>query len=217
MTAHDEVARRRRLWQKLYTLQYLKKLFQKYKQAYAREYQAVDDYPHVRANVYPAVVRAKSIPTIIRPKRPRVIVAPRRVPSVITVERPPIVRVADSLPSVPAQDYDYAAVDYDYALVDQDYAQDYDYAAYDYAQYYDYTDAGCNTRCALAKIIRSDQQKKKKKDKTRIGTKTGIMASSGRNDGKLFREFRVGSDLEYEDFGSVSSQAKTFDKELLKL
>ena len=135
------------------------------------------------------------------------IVAPRRVPSVITV--------ADSLPSVPAPDYDLAAVDYDYALVDQDYAQD-----YDYAQYYDYTDAGCNTRCALAKIIRADQQKKKKKNKTRIGTKTGILASSGRNDGKLlnsFREFCVESDLESEDFGSVSSQAKTFDKELLKL
>eukprot|EP00090_Calanus_glacialis_P018040 TRINITY_DN2796_c0_g1_i5.p1 TRINITY_DN2796_c0_g1~~TRINITY_DN2796_c0_g1_i5.p1 ORF type:complete len:659 (-),score=174.49 TRINITY_DN2796_c0_g1_i5:130-2106(-) len=169
-TAHDEAGRRKRLWQKLYTLQYLKKLFQKYKQAYAREYQAVDDYPRARVNVHPAVVRAKTIPTIIRPKRPRVVVAPRRVPSVITVERPPIVRVADSLPSVPAPDYDYAAVDYDYDLVDQDYAQDYDYAAYDYAQYYDYADAGCNTGCALAKIIRAAQQKKKKKEK-RDGSK----------------------------------------------
>ena len=116
-------------------------------------------------------------------------------------------RVADSLPSVPAPDYDYAAVDYDYALVDQDYAKDYDYAAYDYAQYYDYADAGCNTGCALAKIIRAAKQKKKK-------------ASGVRNDRKLlnsFREFLAESELEYEDFGSQSSEVETFDKELLKL
>ena len=183
--AHAEADRRRSLWQKLYKLQYLKKLFQKYKQAYAREYQTGDDFPQVRAKVHQAVVRAKFVPTVLRPKRPRVVVAPRRVPSVITVERPPILKVADSLPSVPAPDYDYATDDYDYALVDQDYAPaDYDYAAYDYAEYYDYADAGCNTGCALAKIIRAAQQKKKK-DKTTEGAKTGILASSVRNGGSL--------------------------------
>merc|ERR1711862_357202 len=91
--AHAVAGRRRRLWQKLYYLQYLRKLFQKYRLAYAREFHADT-----------AVVREKVVPTILRPSRPRIFVAQRRVPSVVTVERPPVA-------TVPALDYDY---DYDY-------------------------------------------------------------------------------------------------------
>merc|ERR1712106_1046951 len=49
----DEAGRRKRLWQKLYKLQYLKKLFNKYKQAYAREYHGVDAHPVVRVETRP--------------------------------------------------------------------------------------------------------------------------------------------------------------------
>merc|ERR1712128_184890 len=206
-TAHVEADRRKKLWQKLYTLQYLKKLFQKYKLAYAREYQAVES---------PVIVREKSFPAVFSPQRPRVIVAPRRrVPSVVTVERPPVT-FADVLPSVPAPDYDYGAGgDYDYAPVD------YDYASYDYAEYYDYaqTQTGCDTGCALSKIVRA-LKLKKKNEKTTVIKQTGILSSSVRDDGKLlksFKEFLAESDLEYEDFGSDSRQVETFDKGLLKL
>merc|ERR1711892_501105 len=206
-TAHVEADRRKKLWQKLYTLQYLKKLFQKYKLAYAREYQAVDN---------PVVVREKSFPAVFRRQRPRVIVAPRRrVPSVVTVERPPVT-FADVLPSVPAPEYDYAAGgDYVYAPVD------YYYASYDYGEYYDYaqTQTGCNTGCALSKIVRA-LKLKKKNEKTTVIKQTGILPSSVGDDGNLlksFKEFLAESDLEYEDFGPVSSQVETFDKGLLKL
>merc|ERR1712106_1062477 len=207
LTARVDADRRKKLWQKLYTLQYLKKLFQKYKLAYAIEYQAVDN---------PVVVREKSFPAVLRPQRPRVIVAPRRrVPSVVTVERPPVT-FADVLPSVPAPDYDYAAGgDYDYAPVD------YDYASYDYAEYYDYaqTMTGCNTGCALSKIVRA-LRLKKKNEKSTDADKTGILTGSVGNEGELlksFKEFLAKSDFEYEDFGPVESQVETFDKGLLKL
>merc|ERR1712106_1171831 len=211
----DEAGRRKRLWQKLYKLQYLKKLFNKYKQAYAREYHGVDAHPNVRAETRPVVVREKSFPAIFRarrPQRPQVVFAPRRVPSV-TVERPTIVTVPDVLPSVASPDYDYASVDYDYAPAD------YDYAAYDYAEYYDYAESGCNSGCALSKIIKAVQLKKKK-SKTAEVAKTDIIAGSVRDDGELlksFREFLADSDLDYEDFGSLSSQVETFGDDLLKL
>merc|ERR1712106_808562 len=108
----------------------------------------------VRAETRPVVDREKSFPAIFRarrPQRPQVIFAQRRVPSV-TVERPPIVTLPDVLPSVATPDYDYASVDYDYA-------------SFDYAEYYDYAQGpqgGCNKGCALSKIIRAVQLKKKK-------------------------------------------------------
>merc|ERR1712106_1262431 len=170
----------------------------------------------VRAETRPVVVREKSFPAIFRarrPQRPQVIFAQRRVPSV-TVERPPIVTLPDVLPSVASPDYDYASVDYDYAPAD------YDYAAYDYAEYYDYAQGpqgGCNKGCALSKIIRAVQLKKKKK--TAEVAKTDIPA--GGYDAELlesFREFLAESDLDYEDFSeSLSSQVETFDEDLLKL
>merc|ERR1712106_131872 len=170
LTARVEADRRKKLWQKLYTLQYLKKLFQKYKLAYAREYQAVDN---------PVVVREKSFPAVLRPQRPRVIVAPRRrVPSVVTVERPPVT-FADVLPSVPAPDYDYAA------------GGDYDYAP---------TQTGCNTGCALSKIVRALNLKKKKEKISEVD-QTSLHPVSVRDDGKLlksFKEFLSKSDLDYE-------------------
>merc|ERR1712106_635066 len=181
----------------------------------------------VRAETRPVVVREKSFPAIFRarrPQRPQVIFAQRRVPSV-TVERPPIVTVPDVLPGVASPDYDYASVDYDYASVDYDYAPAdydyaaYDYAAYDYAEYYDYAESGCNSGCALSKIIKAVQLKKKK-SKTAEVAKTGILADSVRDDGDLlksFREFLAKSDLDYEDFGSLNSQVETFGDDLLKL
>merc|ERR1712106_86324 len=237
----DEAGRRKRLWQKLYKLQYLKKLFNKYKQAYAREYHGVDAHPVVRAETRSVIVRAEARPVVVRaetrpvvdreksfpaifrarrPQRPQVIFAQRRVPSV-TVERPPIRTLPDVLPSVASPDYDYASGDYDYASVDYDYAPaDYDYAAYDYAEYYDYAQGpqgGCNKGCALSKIIRAVQLKKKKK--TAEVAKTDIPA--GGDDAELlesFSEFLAESDLDYEDFSeSLSSQVETFDEDLLKL
>ena len=105
--AQTKSERRKSLWKKLYYLQFLKKLFQKYRLAYAREYHATN---------VPVVVREKVVPTIFRPSRPRVIVAPRRLPSVVTSERPPA-KLPASLPNIPAPDYDYADY-YDYAQAD---------------------------------------------------------------------------------------------------
>merc|ERR1711862_827823 len=105
--AHAVAGRRRRLWQKLYYLQYLRKLFQKYRLAYAREYHADT-----------AVVREKVVPTILRPLRPRIFVAQRRVPSVVTVQRPPVAKVPHRVPGLD-YDYDY---DYDYSPADYDYS-----------------------------------------------------------------------------------------------
>merc|ERR1712106_443261 len=218
--ALDDAGRRKKLWQKLYKLQYLKKLFNKYKQAYAREYHGVDAHPVVRVETRPVVVRAETRPVVVRaerrpvvireksfpaifrarrPQRPQVIFAQRRVPSV-TVERPPIRTLPDVLPSVASPDYDYAA--------------------YDYAEYYDYAQGpqgGCNKGCALSKIIRAVQLKKKKQ--TAEVAKTDIPA--GGDDAELlesFSEFLAESDLDYEDFSeSLSSQVETFDEDLLKL
>merc|ERR1712106_641108 len=106
---------------------------------------------------------------------------------------------ADVLPSVPAPDYDYGA------------GGDYDYAQ---------TQTGCNTGCALSKIVRALQLKKKKEKISEVD-QTSLRPVSVRDDGKLlksFKEFLSVSDLDYEDFGPVlSSQVETFDKGLLKL
>jgi len=198
--AQAKTERRKSLWKKLYYLQFLKKLFQKYRLAYAREYHGSND---------PVVVREKVVPTIFRPSRPRVIVAPRRLPSVVTIERPPA-KLPASLPNIPAPDYDYASVDYDYAGVD------YDYALNDYADYYDYAQADCNAGCPLSKIVKAIKLKKKKDD----SGKANIRAGTNRGNGELlkrFKEFLEESDVEYEDFGPPSSEVETFDEELLKL
>jgi len=184
--ASDLAEKKKRLWQKLFYLQYLKKLFNKYKHEYEQEYHGVDTYNGVTAEAPPLVVHEKSFPTISTKKRPRVVFTPSRVPTVVTIERPSIVRVPDVLPSVPSPpvDYDYVPVDFDYAPVDYDY----DYAPIDYAEYYDYAQDGCDTGCALSKIIRAVQLKKKKK--TAEGANTGISAGSVKDDGDLLKRFR---------------------------
>jgi len=195
--AHAGAGRRRRLWQKLYYLQYLKKLFQKYRLAYAREYHAE-----------PAVVREKVVPTILRPSRPRIFVAQRRVPSVVTVERPPVAKVPHT---VPALDYDY---DYDY-----DYSPaDYDHALHDYADYYDYSPNNCNADCALSRIVKALKIRKKEKN-TSVETKVRNAGSQDQDEilFEKFKEFLKETDLEYEDFGQLNSEVKTLDKELLRL
>jgi len=190
--AQAEASRRRRLWQKLYYLQYLKKLFRKYRLAYEREYHADT-----------TVVREKVVPAVLRPSRP-VLVAPRRVPSVVAVERPTVAKVPDIVPGL---DYDYE-YDYDYSPVD------YDYALHDYADYYDYSQSNCNTDCALSKIARAFKLRKKKGN-----SDLKNIDSPGQGEELLenFKDFLKESDLEYEDFGQLNTEVETFDKELLKL
>jgi len=217
----DTAGRRKRLWRTLYALQNLKNLYNKYKLAYAKEYHNTQVYPETRVvESRPVFVKEKTFPRILRPKRPRVVFSTRRVPSVVKVERPLLVSGPDVLASVSPPEYDYSQAEYDYAQADYDYAPvDYDYAAQDYDDYYDYAQGGCNTGCALSKIVRAVQLKKKNKA-TEETVRTGILASSVRKDGKLlksFEEFLTETDLDFEDFGSLSSQVETFDKDFLKL
>merc|ERR1711970_271813 len=131
-----------------------KRLYNKYKAAYAREYHGGSTHS-VQAETHPVVIREKAFPAIFRKKRPRVVIGPRRVPSVVTVERPPVSVLTDVLPSVEPPDYtyDYTPAEYDYAL-------------YDYAEYYDYGLGACDRSCALSKIIKAVSLRKKNKSKT---------------------------------------------------